>query len=437
MTLIKSVNGIKSYGYSDAIIAISIALCVFFHQYTIGIPGITLGEFLLVICSICLFWENKGIVIIHRAKLLVIYYIVALVSTILSISIAKTTYSMTSEFEVIARWIRYFVYIIFYVVVCDNYPKGELLLKTYKPICLIVSVYAIIQFLLFIVSGIYLPIDILPFSFERGNTLDKMISISDVSLRACGVFGEPGYLAKFILPALVYSLFGWDDNQKKDFVSAIIILLATMMSGSVQGIMLAMIVCCLSVLCSGKEITRHHVLTSLLLFVGLSIIIFVVYTRNWIDRPLERIYNLFLGESVDRSSQLRVYRGFSYWNQLPIEYKVLGVGMGNAANFAEAYQIQTPYDYYVRTEATLEYMSGISSILVTNGIICAGLFVSLIVKCKKILPLKGFIIILLFVIALFGGSSIFSLIGVMYFSLAFASVNGTGGERNGIYDRNA
>lgn len=408
----------------EAFFSIAVALSYYLSQYSSFIPGITLGELFLVLAVAALLIQNKGRVRVSNTRIFLGYYIVALISSVIALAISKPQFSLASITEIITRWIRYFGYIVFYVVFCDGVPDKRRIIKAYRYICLAVSVYAILQYVIYLLFRFYLPVNILPFSISRDVSAENLISVAQSSLmRARAVFVEPGYLAKFLLPGIILSFYGWEEleDDKVNWLSVVIISVAILMSGSVQGIM-TLAISYLLVGFARRSITSKHILYGLIVIVGVFVTYIVMQRTGFLARPINRIINLLQGESMDRSTQLRVFRGFAYWWQLPIEQKLFGVGMGNAANYANEHNIYTVYDYYYRTESTLGYMSGISSILVTHGFVCALMFVGMIIKFKKIIGKAGFAILTQYVVLLFGGGSFLSVLGVLYFCLAFSDI---------------
>lgn len=406
----------------DAFLSIAVVLSQYLTQYSSFIPGITLGELFLVLAVAALLIQNKGRVRVSNTRILLSYYLVALISSVVALAISKTKFNLVSSTEIITRWIRYFSYIVFYIVFCDDAPNKAKIIRVYRYICMAVSVYAIMQYVLYLLFHIYLPVNILPLSISRDVSAERLINVAQSSImRARAVFVEPGYLAKFLLPGVILSFYGWEEleDDKVNWLSVVTISVAILMSGSVQGI-ITLAISFLLIGLSQRKITSKHILYGLIVIAGVLTTFVIVQRTGFLTRPINRIINLLQGDSMDRSTQLRVFRGFAYWWQLPIEHKLFGVGMGNAANYANEHNIYTIYDYYYRTESTLGYMSGISSILVTHGFVCAMMFIAIIIKFKKVIGKAGFAILAQYVVLLFGGGSFLSVTGVLYFCLAFS-----------------
>ena len=418
---------------------IALALSYYLSQYASVVPGITLGELVLVLSVILLLVQSKGKIRVSNTKVFLAYYGVALTSSVIALIITKQSFSLTSLSDIFTRWLRYFGYVVFYVAFCDGVIDKKKIVKAYKVICIAVAIYAILQYVLYLLFHIYLPVNILPLTISRDVSSENLISVAQASImRARGVFVEPGYLAKFLLPGIILSFCGWEkfEPDRIDWRSLAIIAIAIMMSGSVQGIV-TLLFSVLIIWLSQKKITAKHLLIVVLGIVLLLLGYYISKKTGFMARPINRIVNLIYGSEIDRSTQLRVFRGFAYWWKLPLENKIFGVGMGNAANYAYEHKLYTSFDYYYRTESTLGYMSGISSILVTHGMFCAVFFVGILLRFKKVIGKAGFLIYMQYVILLFGGGAFLSILGVLYLGLSCCDKKKYYKEieTNGIYQR--
>lgn len=412
-------------GYLVTIISMIIVLSYCLSQYKSIIPGITIGELCLIICVAVLIIYYSGKIYVFNTRVFVIYYAIALVSSIIALTISNPSFYLVSLGELLTRWVRYFIYIVFYVFCCDVLCDKKRIIRVYRVISLAIAIYAILQYCIYLTFHVYLPVNILPIAISRDVDTESLIQVAQSSyMRARGIFVEPGYLAKFLLPGIVLSFCGWDrfENDKVDWISILIISVAVLMSGSVQGIIILIVSFALVAL-SQRELTAKNLINIIIGILSVMILYIISQRTGFLVRPMNRIVHLLYGSEIDRSAQLRVLRGFAYWWQLPLEHKIFGVGMGNAANYAFDFNIYTSFDYYYRREATLEYMSGISSIMVTHGIFCLGIFVFMLVKFKRVMGKSGYMIFLQYVILLFGGGVFLSVLGVLYFSLAFSETS--------------
>lgn len=401
----------RNYSFADLFAGISIVLSFFLSQYLSFIPGVTLGELVLIISSLLLFAKYGFRFKTTMSKFAIMFYLCCLLFTFFSILVSGVSFAMASEMEIISRWIRYYAYVLFLIFYFELFNNGELLKSIYRVSVILISTYAIFQFLAYITFRIVLPVNLLPFSMEKTISSEAIATAAGLrGFRAYGVFTEPSYLAKFLFPGLLFSLFGWR-KKRIYFIDAGIILLAILLSASLQGYVIALTTILLFLLRkeSGIKLVPKIIVFSTLV----AVVLLVVFGNNNFNAVFSRLLNFIRG-GTDYSSSLRLLRGFSVWTEMPFVYKLVGTGLGNAANFVSSFNISTSYDYYVTSEETLEYMSGISKVLVENGLILfTALAIAFFVLYKKSNALGKLLIVQLLLILL-SGSSLFSVLTLSY-----------------------
>lgn len=361
---------------------IAIVLCPFFFQYQSLIPGITLGELLLVFAcvpSIIKYCRNWTV---DKTKIIVAYYFCSLTLSFVIILISDLQFTGVSMMEVMTRWIRYGTYVVFFVTFIDNYRCTVNALILYRKFCLVAAVYTILQTVFYYAFGVVLPIKILPFPWNRTNA-EVLDFFQNYYFRGFGPFIEPSDLAKFLLPGLAFSLYGWEytisGKKSSSSLDTVIILAAILCSTSVQGILIAGVTC-LCFLLSNNSISPKKKAAFLILFM---LVVLWLFTSDQFSAPLSRITGLLSGEKQGYSSGMRLFRGFAYWGQLPVINKLVGVGLGCVGEFAYENNIVTEFDHYLRTLPNLEYGSGISLVLVQSGLIGFSFFISFVYSAWK------------------------------------------------------
>ena len=143
-------------------------------------------------------------------------------------------------------------------------------------------------------------------------------------------------------------------------------------------------------------------------FVLFLLAILWLLTSNQFSAPLSRIVGLLSGEKQGYSSGMRLFRGFSYWRQLPFLNKLVGVGLGCVGEFAYEKNIVTEFDHYLRTLPNLEYGSGISLVLVQSGFVGFVFFIGFIYSTWKRIDHVGKNILLQLIMILASGSGFLS-----------------------------
>ena len=361
---------------------IAIVLCPFFFQYQSLIPGITLGELLLVFActpSVIKYCRNWTV---DKTKIIVAYYFCSLTLSFVIILISDLQFTGVSMVEVMTRWIRYGTYVVFFVTFIDNYRSTVNALILYRKVCLVAAIYTILQTVIYYAFGVVLPIKILPFPWNRTNA-EVLDFFQNYYFRGFGPFIEPSDLAKFLLPGLAFSLYGWEyavsGEKSSNNLETVIILAAILCSTSVQGILIAGVTC-LCFLFSNNNISPKKKVAFLILFM---LVVLWLFTSDQFSAPLSRITGLLSGEKQGYSSGMRLFRGFAYWGQLPFINKLVGVGLGCVGEFAYENNIVTEFDHYLRTLPNLEYGSGISLVLVQSGLIGFSFFVAFVYSTWK------------------------------------------------------
>ncbi len=398
----------------DIFVVISVLLSFFLHQYTSIIPGITLGEFFLMLSSLIVLFSKKIIIRSNNCLLIFAFYLIGLFFTFISIFLEKNSFALESFAEIGSRWVRYFAYTVFFIVFIDFFNSNKSTKKIYLFFCFLISLYAIIQFLFFYSFSIVLPSRILPISSNAFFGNDVIGDFSNGYFRVCSIFSEPAYMCKFLAPGLIISLKDFLDKKSNPIVS-IIILASILLSASLQGIIISLVSVAIVVLFSHN--TKAKILLAFISIV-LVILLLVFYSRGLFNGIVDRIENISEG-NADYSTKIRLFRGFFYWNELPLFNKLFGVGFGNSANFAYSNNIYTIYDYYIRDASSLGYMNGISLILVENGLLLFVLFCVFIIKSFNKVNLLGKTLIIQWILFLFAGSAFLSVISVFYCFLIY------------------
>ena len=371
--------------------AFSIAMCFFFSQYDFFVDGFSIAEFMLLSSCIPMALVSRRIRTKYTGTIF-LYYCIGFLLSLIVIMISGENYPMVSFGKMVTRWLRYGAYAVLIVLVADNCVFNDvgrnLILKIYYFFCYAFGIYAIIQAIVYLLFHYMLPINILPIAWSRTTDTESIASFAqNYYFRGFGPFQEPSYLSKFLLPGLAFSLFGWPnrDEGRTDWRLALIILIAIIFSTSVQGILIVAATMFAYVMTyNGLSWGRKALLITLIAIVSGVLLASSVSTTS-----LNRILAVFKGQSVGYSSNMRLFRGFAFWNEMPLLYKVISSGLGNMANFAYEYNITTAYDFPQRTANYLEYGSGISLILVQSGIIGFVMIFGWFIRSFKRLNLTG------------------------------------------------
>lgn len=406
--------------------AFSLTLCIYFSQYYFFTKGITISDFLLIVSALFI-WNSSGISKKKFSLIIIFFYLIGLYFSSLSLFFINDKQSFNCvPFEImLSRWFRYGIYaLLIYIFVGDNnipLARSRYISLYYRLACYFFSSYAVLQLVVFETSHYLLPINLMPFPFAT-RELDLMnLSNSftgSSSYRVYSAFVEPSFLIKFLAPGLVFSVFGWPDLNRKQihFPSFAIISLIFLISTSVQGYFIFVFFSIVLFLRS-----KGNIKFSILFVSALFSLIFL--RSEYFAFSKDRFFSVFSENAYGFSINLRLFRGYSIWWQLPFKYKVLGIGYANIANFVDYHNIYTTFDHPYRETAYLEYVNGISGLLIETGLFGIILYFVFLFYLIKNAPYSGKLILYMFIFILFSSSDYLSLFAIFYFSMAYQCVS--------------
>lgn len=404
----------NDYTLSDYFCVSSIVLSLFFDQYNSIIPGITLGELILVLACCIVSIKNSFKIYVRRTRSVVSFFILGIVLTVVSIMISDCEFLAVSSTKIITRWIRYMSYIFGMVVMCDNFYKKDLSMKLYQNVCLVISLYTILQTVLYFGVGYILPTKILPLPFAMERDADFIVNLAhNYYFRAFGPFVEPSLLAKFLLPGFALSLSGWGKAKNNDFGMVILIFVAISCSTSVQGIVICMISFIIYIIYV-KDI-KWTLLKKVIGIVCFFMIIVLLMRYGILETPLDRVSSISIKDSQGDSGGMRLFRGYAVWLKLPILYKLIGIGYGNVANFVIQNNIITVFDsVFSNSVAEADYVNGMSLLLLSSGGLGLPFILKWFIYTWKNVSFTSRILIIQLILLMASGPSFISLMGVFY-----------------------
>ncbi|OUO99179.1 hypothetical protein B5F37_13825 [Drancourtella sp. An210] len=185
------------------------------------------------------------------------------------------------------------------------------------------------------------------------------------------LFCEPAHLAEYIVPYLAICLSMKDKSGKIHIKRAVLLTIVLAMSTSGNGIISGIIVWVLYFALNFTKEGKYINMKVVLLSFAFVIIAIIVYLNS------ESIRNMFDILFVNKSggsytkANYRIYRGFDYFLQLPWEYIIFGVGLGNMNYFSRVLEISSVFD---SDHLAFEFFSMITQILLYFGLIGFFLF---------------------------------------------------------------
>lgn len=383
--------------------AVIIVLLVFLGNYK-GIVANNLATTLILAIlplMVIMVLSKKRIIILPG----LCFYILLVIWTILSsLLFSEVIYSRK-----ILAILLYSLVIIFAVLggICFESFK-----KWYIYFAILTTVYIVVQAFFAYFFKLFLPAKILPIDLYEPaffNTNQYFIKYGSIKLQS--VFSEPAQYAVFIIPALCIALFDKSLGKTSNLKLAMLLSLGLVLSTSANGIVLMGFTWTFYL----YNKNRSGFLKILKAIFFLAILFLVALQFEIIQSSLE---NLFIPTTALTSkADYRIYRGFSIFLQMPLFYKIFGVGVNNASDFINNYNIVTKYD--VTWISVTEYFNNITTILIYSGAIGGLLFfIQLLVMHKNMIN-TGKIILICFVALCFSSSFYFTSTWIIYFLVMF------------------
>lgn len=254
---------------------------------------------------------------------------------------------------------------IFLGVAC-KYIDLDYFKETYYTICIIASLYLLLQFIVYHVSGIILPSNLLPFETkDLANTIEEYNLFNRLRLQS--FFSEPAAFAEYILPCYVLTIYNDAMRRNQKIFSVIVFTLAILLSTSFLGIVCLCIVNFTYIFLKyNTSLIKIFCYTVFLILVLLLVINCIPYIRVIVADFMETgIYS--------SKSAVRIFRGFSLYLQLPFFLQVFGTGMGNGYDYMQIYNITTAFES--RWREVTEYFNGIASSFIYGGVVVGTMFI--------------------------------------------------------------
>ncbi len=279
------------------------------------------------------------------------------------------------------------VMISFYLVLPEifDYDYG---LKLYKKITILCSIFVIIQFVLYYISGIGISF-LLPnmrYGKNVGEITNTIIQAQISTGRFSSFFLEPAHQAQFSLPCLALLLFPIRSEKRvgrENYVVPLLISFGICLTTSLLGIMGVLLIWGFFYWKNFKRKLSPQKLMILIISIIGGIMLFSQPIIQ--EQFIKKINSLNHLANHDTSLFLRTMVGWFCFKDMNIFYKLFGCGYGNMKLFMKKTQIGI--EYY-NNEAIIGYMSGMSELFCSFGII--GVYLYFRMYWKKIRKCNDF-----------------------------------------------
>lgn len=292
-----------------------------------------------------------------------------------------------SKFEFSSMLTPYIRYVFYGLIIFNNknFIDIDFGVKFYVNVCLIETIYGLIQFLMTLTTGIALPY-VLPFttmeygSYGADYNLQLLYTLQYIDgIRFVGFFPEASHFAQYTILAIVFLLYK-KNRGKLDIIKLVMISLGIILTKSSVGIIAYLFVITYYFVTT-KHISKKEFITRftlIIVFVGLFVII---QNRLDIFGFIQERFRRISEKQYAVSGNLRLLRGYIVYNEFPLFFKIFGIGSGNYANFVEGYNIRTFFD--LTMDRTNEYMNAFSLLLIRTGIAGTVLYTIFSIKFFK------------------------------------------------------
>lgn len=335
--------------------------------------SIGIGDFLFLLCFPIFLFGLKG----KMERNPYIIYVIAFYCLSL-FSILVLQYSSFSISKIILRMFRDLFYVVIGIIFSSSCLDKDYFKKLYEKLALINCLCIYIQsfFYYFMKKAFFL---IIPNQILLGNTASNLIIESRIEHAGYGnfmpssVFLERGDFAWYILPYIVLCLFDGNDKKYGRAIFATIALGLTTSASGLIGLVCVWGFCLIKFLLHWKKKRKDINFFTIGGIAGAGCAAILLAYTNVGIRIYYRVKEVLDGIDGMRlsSGYMRVLKGFELYSDLPLPYQIFGVGAGNLESFARTHsELLVKYNEV----GMLEYMSGMSYILVSGGIFSLLLF---------------------------------------------------------------
>lgn len=395
----------KKPQYLSKIFTILIIMMQPLNVYTTFIPNVAFGEFLMIVLLVVLLLD---MIIVRRGNARINIFIIYVIYSLM-VSAIIFIFIRIGNGESIKRLIRDGFYLSLFFIFGVNYFNYDYGIKLYKSIAIALSIYIILQFLLYKLFRYHLygffPFLSINVSNITGSELMahvlKMAKM-DGYLRPNGFLIEPAACAQYISPALIVYLFEHDNSlasnyEYKNIVLIITAMLLTVSANAYISLFFILFVWSISKLSKNKISKKLLAIIILLLITGTLFLAVSNLGKDIVNRFLSLLTN----EQTQGSAPIRVLRGMAFYFAMPFGFQIFGIGFGNFIKFKFVFNINTVY------ETMDEYFNTNAYILISIGIIGFCIYLYSIFKLTKNKKFQSKVLV--FLLLLFGlSSSIYS-----------------------------
>lgn len=320
--------------------------------YSAGIPGVNLGELLLILFFIISIFDKKSPTENKNSVVLIItfgYYV-------LLVTLLAMFFDQSQLNNVLIRTTRFIFYLGVLVFLSKKYFNFMYTISLVKRISILATCFLLLQKILFETYNVFIKgfLPFLPLYTSHYETYDYLSIYKQIFYRPTSFFLEPAHYAQYALLGLVIFLFHKKLNRK-DFLSAIFLSIGIALSTSGQGLLIGTFIWMffifriIFIMRGTLNLKIIGVSTLFSALISVPFIMKVEVVSNNISRVLAR------GQSTAVSARTEGFVEFI--NQEIIWMKFFGSGYGN-----------TPFGVWYSSIAYFLYCTGIIGLIILIAI---------------------------------------------------------------------
>lgn len=318
----------KQQGYSK-IISILFPFSLWLSYFDTFISGFTIGDIGLMIMLILGLatnddaTENEYVTVNKLSVVIVLHFLLSF----MAISFADKLLIG----GILKRSIKLLLYIMGTVILCKKI-NINICIRTFEIIIYILTAAIVLQYFIYYAFGTTYNIIQLP----GLNYTEEYVSLNTSNnFRPSGFFLEPSHLTQFVLPIIVFELFGKYKSIRKAFIFSACCLLSTSSTAVILLLVIWILYFLIQSSCSPKEFIK-----SVILLLIISIIIYFAYKNisqitYAVDRLMDTESNVYSGRLGAGEKLVQSVSGIQ---------RFIGYGYGNVDN--SIYMNSINYMYY-------------------------------------------------------------------------------------------
>lgn len=383
--------------------------------YNSGISFLILPELLFILLLPIILFDyltnNHKLEKNKYNNLLLFYYIINFLA--LLAYFYQPSFSLN---EFLKASLRMGFYIFLILFISNRYFDFKIGMKFYEFFATIASIYLIIQTISFYKFSYILPWYIPRLSMHSETYLNANFEqLFSHFYRPSSFFIEPAHFAQYVLPILMYELFINNKSNYKRLFIAILITAALVLSTSGTGIIVATILWIYWFIKRLTQLNKTNIIkVFIIIFASILFINFNQMDSNIISKSVDRLSL----QNPMSSTNIRVTRGFVVYSQMPLSYKLFGIGFGNYGAYVENNNITTIYDL----EGNSVWVNAGAYVLTGSGILgFIFLILTLVYFIKKT---EGFFRIraIMLLVSIFYSDEITTISIVLTFSILYEGI---------------